>query len=73
MDRYDNLTFKNKLFIHKDAYVSEQADLCTIECGKVFKNFFSNRSRGSNFGVNKKEPKISGCGWSISKIYNGGE
>lgn len=68
MNRFDSLVFRNKQFVHRDACVSDKEDKFTIESG-LLARFFSKRT--SRFGVNKMEQKISGDGWSVSKIYIG--
>jgi len=68
MNRFDSLVFRNEQFVHKDASISDKEDKFTIESG-ILSRFFSKRT--SRFGVNKMEQKISGDGWSVSKIYIG--
>lgn len=63
LDRFDNITFRNKRFINKDANVSSEEDNFNIESGRLIGG---GRHR-SKFGVNKRETRLSGSGWSICK------
>lgn len=63
MDRYDNITFRNERFIHKDGYVSPHEDEFSIQSGR----HFGTSRKARKFGVNKREPRVSGNGYNVCK------
>ena len=70
-DRYDSLIIRNNQSIFEDPWVSKEADRFSMSSGVISSMFTSNSRKSIYFGINKREDKVSGSGWNVSKVYIG--